>query len=137
MKDLKYIAAIKTASEGFNDIEITADGDLAAVEGAARIKQDVVKILLTELGLMPYPNYGSSLPSLVGSDPFSTSLLDTVSSEVISNIHYLIFSEESQLLTEQIAEIKTLDVSFANGTVMVNMVLISRAAEEIALGFSL
>jgi len=136
MIDLKYIDAIKQTPGGYNDIEITEDGDIATIDGAARVKQDMVKILLTETGLMPYPNYGSILPSMSGNTPYDTTLLNTVANEVISDIHYLINTETSQVLSEQISELKSLDVNYSNSQIQVAVVLLTKDNTEVAAGFS-
>ena len=136
MIDLKYIDALKTTPGGYNDIEITADGDIATIDGYARVKQDVVKIILTETGLMPYPNYGSSLPSMSGNTPYDTTLLNTVANEVISDIHYLVNTETSQQLSEQISDLKSLDVSYSNSQIQVGLVLLTKDNTEVAVGFS-
>ena len=137
MIDLKYIDAVKPTPMGYNDIEWTADGDIAVIEGPDRVKQDVVKILLTETGLMPYPNYGSSLPSMSGNTPYSTTMLDAISNEVISDMHYLILGEESQVPSEQISELKSMDVSFSDNRVQLSLVVLTRDNTDIQLGFSL
>ena len=137
MKDLKYLAAVKSPPGPYNDIEIGADGDIVTVDGVDRIKQDVAKILMTELGLMPYPNYGSSLPLMPGSQQFSSTLLDTISSEVISAVQYLVYVEESALLDEQISSITTLKVSYEDAAVSINLTIANKAKEEASLGLSL
>ena len=136
MIDLKYIAAVKASPGAYNDIEITADGDIATVDGSGRVKQDVVKILLTEVGLMPYPNYGSSLPLLPGNTPYSPTLLNLVASEVESAIHYLTLVEDSPEDTERISEIRNLEVSF-DTDIHINFVIRTLDTNDIVLGFSL
>ena len=136
MKDLKYIAAIKDVPTPYNDIEIGPDGDIITLEGIARVKQDVVKILLTENGLLPYPNYGTSLPSLPGIASGSTSLLNNVSSEVISAIQYLVLNEESQLPSEQIDSLTTLDVSYSNSAINIAMTIVTKDQAEVDAGFT-
>jgi phage baseplate assembly protein W len=136
MKDLKYLASLKSTSTAFNDSEIGPDGDLVTVEGADRVKQDIAKILLTENGLMPYPNYGTSLPTLPGNSQFSSDLLNNVSSEVISAIHYLVFIEESQVPAEQIDSLSSLDVSYANSAVNIVMTVTTKDKASIDVGFT-
>ena len=136
MIDLKYIDAIKATPGGYNDIEITRDGDIAVLAGTDRVKQDVVKIILTETGLMPYPNYGSSLPSMPGNTSYDQTLLNTVANEIISDIHYLINVETSQVLAEQISELKTLDVTFSDNQIQAVIVLLTEDNTEILIGFT-
>jgi phage baseplate assembly protein W len=136
MKDLKYIAAIKDVPTAFNDIEIGADGDIVTLAGTARVKQDVVKILLTELGLLPYPNYGTSLPTLPGTESSDPSLLNSVSSEVISAVQYLVLNEESQVPSELIDSLKTLSVSYAASAINIAMTIVTKDQAEVDAGFT-
>jgi hypothetical protein len=47
------------------DIKIAADGTVNAVAGNAKLRQDIIKILLTELGDNKFhPRYGSHIGSL-------------------------------------------------------------------------
>lgn len=47
------------------DISISKDGRLETVDGTAKLKQDLIKIILTEIGSNKYhPYYGSKLGSL-------------------------------------------------------------------------
>lgn len=47
------------------DIKISADGSVESVTGNAKLRQDILKILLTEIGDNKFhPNYGSYIGSL-------------------------------------------------------------------------
>ena len=136
MIDLKYIDAVKPHPGSFNDIEITPEGDIATISGYERVKQDIVKILMTEMGMMPYPNYGSNLNTIPNTSAYDPTLLDSVANEVISSVNYLVLAEESPDPTEQISEITTLDVS-VNTNVKIALSVKTKDNETLPLGFSL
>lgn len=136
MKDLKYIAALKDTQYSFNDIEIDGEGDIVTLENEALLKQEIVKILLTESGLMPYPNYGTALAYLTNQQPYSPKILDTVSDEVVSAVHYLIFISESENDRDIIAEISELDVSYADSVLNINLRILTAARAIINIGLS-
>lgn len=136
MKDLKYLAALKETPGAFNDIEFNAEGDIVTVENEDRVKQNAVKILMTEKGIMPYPNYGCSLSTIPGNTPFNDELLNQVSDEIVAAIQYLVYVEESTVPAEQIAEIKNLDVNFSEGQIVANLILLTQANTEVNVGLA-
>lgn len=135
MKDLKYLAVLKSTPGAYNDIEF-ANGDIVPVSLEDRVRQYVAKILLTEKGLMPYPNYGTNLGLIPNSTPYMTDLLNMVSNEVVAAVRYAILIEESTEEAEQISEIKNLDVNFQDNHVQVNLILLTRANTEVPLSFA-
>jgi hypothetical protein len=67
MNDLRFIAALKPTPGHYNDIDIGvtgATGDIVMIGGADRVRQDVVKILLTDLP----PPYTIGETNVAGTD---------------------------------------------------------------------
>jgi hypothetical protein len=134
MIDLKYIAALKSPEAPYNDIDFNADGDIVMIEGVDRVKQDIVKMLQTEMGLMPYPNYGTNLMAVPGNTPYDSTLLNAIAGEIISAIHYQILNETSTLPNEQVAEIRKLSVDYSGSAITIDLSIWTRDQQEIVLG---
>ncbi len=80
------------------DISIESDGSLSVVSGNEKIRQDIVKIILTKFGENRFhPNYGSDAGNLqIGSAADKKIVeLDLVQS-VESSLRYLIFLQKEQ-----------------------------------------
>lgn len=124
MKDLLLLGSATGEFVGDNnDIRVDANGDLVCIDGVTRVKQDVTKILLTERALVPYPNYGSLLPSLPGTRATNPSLLATLADDIIISLRYLTLSETSSVNEEQIGELLSLDLEFQSGAIVVTLSL--------------
>jgi phage baseplate assembly protein W len=133
MDDLKFIGSRTGEFIGdLNDIAIVG-GDIDLVSGSDRLLQDMIKVLLTEKGLMPYPNYGSALPYLRGSNYSDPNLLSLVSDEVLTALRYLYLIEESDVKTEQLGEITTMDVEFSGSSILVTIAATTAARTAINL----
>ena len=104
--DLKIVAG---------DLRIE-NGDLALIKGSDKLKQDIVKVALTELGSNPVqPWYGSLLSSnLIGSGLPSDIVISTVKSQIEKSIEML-----KQLQADQISKGQKLtpdeQISFIKG----------------------
>jgi len=134
MIDLKYLAALKSPEAAYNDIEFNADGDIVTLDGVDRVRQDIVKMLQTEMGLMPYPNYGTNLNAVPGNTPYDSTLLNAIASEIISAIHYQILNETSTQANEQVAEIRKLSVNYSGSAITIDLSIWTRDQQEIVLG---
>ena len=138
MFDIKLLGSAKGEIYGdFNDISFDANGDVNVISGADRIKQDIVKILITVSGNLPYVNYGTFLSKLVNSRYSDEKLLSSVNDEVISAIQYLVSNEESIDGDEIIDEITTLEVSFEEREVLIDLVVTTLARKELNLEITL
>jgi phage baseplate assembly protein W len=93
-----------------NDISFV-DGDLAMVEGADRVFQDVAKILLTKAGSNSIvPTYGSNIPGLTGiADP--TGVAPQITESVGQAIAFLSGVEPVNTPNETITGIGSLTIS--------------------------
>lgn len=100
---------------------LSAVGDIQYIDKSDRLKQDITKILITERGLMPYPNYGTLLPLLPATSPTDVNLLPTLSDDIIVAMRYLDLIETSTEDDERIGEITTLDLEFQNSTIAITL----------------
>lgn len=133
MDDLKLLGSRTGEFVGdLNDVSFV-NGDLDVVSGSDRLTQDMVKVLLTEKGLMPYPNYGSALPYLRGSNYNDPNLLSLVSDEVLTALRYLYLIEESSDTTERLGEITSLDVEASRSSILVTIAATTAARTAINL----
>jgi len=136
MYDVKYLGSRTGVYTGdFNDVSFTNTGDLDTVSGSGRLKQDVVKILLTEQGLMPYPNYGTQLSFMRNVNPNDTRVLSDVADEVESALRYLDALEPSTDLSERIGEITSLETSYADSAISILLNITTAERTTIDLNF--
>jgi len=100
------------------------DGPLF-VSGSERIVQDVIKGLLTFRGSdFLAPNYGTSIPTLVGSKRLSD-VSDRLTNEVQDLLGYLGSFNSNEPLSEQVAELTSLDAKEEGGMVSVSLTVTS------------
>jgi len=136
MDDLKYLGSKSGDFIGDNnDLVINELGDLVIVNGVDRLKQDIVKILLTPYTLQPYPNYGSLLPSLKGISVTDTSLTSRVTDDIITSLRYLDLGETSEVESERISEITTLTAEYALSTLNITLTILARNSEQFNFSF--
>ena len=85
------------------DLVIDTDADLATVENSEKLIQDVLKMLMTEVGSNPwFPWYGSLLAgSMVGS-PFDSNFISSVAENQIRSSLETIQSLQKEQATKQI-----------------------------------
>lgn len=119
MKDIRYLTAGPGGAYGlFSDVSFVASEggnvDLAVVDEEERLKQDVAKIMLTELGTAPYPNYGAGLANYIYRKFNSIDVLDNVQKDILTALYYLIFREPSTNPAERIGRIDDISVSYAD-----------------------
>jgi hypothetical protein len=105
------------------DIAIAADGRLDIVSDNNKLRQDIVKILLTKLGENKYhPTYGSEVGALqIGHVPDQALLELDLSSSAEASVRKLIVLQRSQakrqFLTPGETIVSILDVSVSRDTV--------------------
>lgn len=105
------------------DISITADGKLNTVSDNNKLRQDIVKILLTKLGENKYhPTYGSSIGAIEIGHVTDESLLELdLSSSAESSIRNLMTLQGSQAKRQYLTPGETivaiLDVSVDRDTI--------------------
>lgn len=80
------------------DVKIAKDGSVEAVAGNSKLKQDIVKILLTDLGDNKFhPNYGSKIGALqIGHYADSTLMSLDIESSARNAIKNLVSLQRSQ-----------------------------------------
>jgi len=115
MKDFKFLGSNDTKTYGnFNDISYDSNGEVALVESTAKLRQDMAKILLTDIGEHKvFQGYGSDLQSLINANVKS----DTIKKQIVNSITYA-FSYLNQInqsadLNEKIDTINSIDVRYA------------------------
>lgn len=138
MKDLKYLTSSIDGVIGTNsDLSfVSAEGgnvDLATVDLSDRVSQDITKILLTETGTLPYPNYGAGLSTYIYRTFNSIDILDQVQKAILSAIYYLIFREPSANPAERIGSIDDISVSYDDRTIVSDISLTTEKGAGINL----
>lgn len=127
------LASRETASSEL--LHMSAVGDVQTIEGTGRMVQDVSKIFLTERGLSPFPNYGTSLGSAVGASVTDPNVLSFVADEAVAAIRYQALIETSSAPEELIGQIKQLDAEFSTNTILLTLQLETTARTEVTLQF--
>lgn len=136
MDDIQYIGSRTGVYTGdFNDVSFTNVGDLAVVSGPDRLKQDIIKILLTEQGLMPYPNYGTQLYTMRNVNPNDSRVLSDVAEDIESALRYLDALEPTTDLAERIGEITTLETSYADSAISILLEITTASRSSLNLTF--
>lgn len=128
-------AVANRAVSGSDLLGMSAVGDVQRISGIPRLKQDITKILLTERGLNPYPNYGTILPGLVGTRLNNPDTLSLVANEVISALRYQYLIETSQDLDEIIGQVRQLDVEFSSNSILITLQVETASKAQVALQF--
>lgn len=130
-------AVANKATSGSELLKISAVGDIQIVLGSDRLKQDVTKILITERGLAPYPNYGTILASVVGARSSDTDVLSFVADDVITALKYQSLLERSTTLDEILGQIVQLDVEFSSSALLITLQLETAAKTSVDLQFTI
>lgn len=111
MFDLKLITlppSSQPVSPVLNDIQVE-NYDLAVIDGVVRKTQDILKILLTQIGSnLIYVNYGSDLQQ-VGKRSTSQ-IAEDISNSITQAMGYLQAMETSNSPSERLKRIVTLNV---------------------------
>ena len=111
MFDLKLITlppSNQPVSPLLNDIQVE-NYDLMVIDGVSRKTQDILKILLTEVGTnLIYTNYGSDLQQ-VGKRATSQ-VAEDISASIVRSMGYLQAIETSNVPSERVKRIVTLNV---------------------------
>lgn len=121
MKDLKYIQSVWDSTIGISDINYDANGDIICVENEDRLRQDIVKILITESGVLPYPNYGTILPLIPNNVRYSQEILDTIATSIIASLRYMTLGDSTANPRERISAVDNLDVTYQDAAVACNL----------------
>lgn len=132
MYDIKYINL-----SGYNDIEFStteaAGTDFSLLAGPARVQQDLAKASSTPIGLLPYVNYGTSLPALLNNKYAGQDTLTTAATYIELMVRYLAQMEESAIDSEKISSISSLNINFSGGQLTADLVVDTVSADSIGL----
>lgn len=134
----------RCAGSGFvRDINIDSSGKLRKVTGANKIKQRIIKALMTPLGSQPYnPTFGSELNSMVGKVITDTTRI-VLQKTIVNCIDNLVAAQSIDLEPEErILSLQgiTVDTPYEDKTIFtVKVVVLSETAERIdcSIGFNL
>lgn len=99
--------------EETNDIQLNNLNDFDIISGTEKLKQDINKILLTELGRnQNFDLYGSGLQSLIGSKFNADFLRAKIENEIVSSLEILNFiNRDNEDLDEVPKTLKTLEIN--------------------------
>lgn len=86
-----------------SDLSIKADGTMRTVEKTAKLRQDIIKIILTPIGsVRPHPWYGSTVSeSTVGSLP-DNFLFSDIESAISESLDRLITLQRAQATQQNV-----------------------------------
>lgn len=92
-----------------NDIIKENDGDLALVSGTEKLKQDMIKAFMTDLGSnVTFPEYGSQLNELIGRKLNFPIMKGLITDDIIETLRTLQFVNKDNLNEDE--QIDTLDI---------------------------
>ena len=118
MNDIKLLnlTAGQPVSPDDTDIEINpSNGDFVWVSGHDRVRQNIVKILLTALtSNVVFSNYGTLLATAINQRG-SANINQSIKDSIIQGIAYLQAIETSQLQSERIQALQKLTVTAVAG----------------------
>ncbi len=100
------------------DLVVGTDGDLAQVSDTDKLVQDVLKMLMTEIGSNPaFPWYGSSVSATMIGSPYDEEFISSVATSQIRSSLEILQNLQSEQATKQIvtpgellAAIKSVDI---------------------------
>lgn len=110
MKDFKFLQ-ITSKDGAFRDFKFDRNGDLQYVDGPDRVKQNIVKILLTVKGRnSKYPDYGSLLQRISNIKYNKDKKSELIKESILQALTYLDIVEESDEPDEVIEQIKSMKI---------------------------
>ena len=114
MKDLKVLGTQDNIYHGtFNDISYDSNNELNMIEFSSKLKQDMTKILLTEITTHKvYSGYGCNLQKLINTNIQSFDVKKEILNSVIYAFTYFNNINDSMDVREQIKEIVSIDIRF-------------------------
>ena len=139
MKDITLSGLTDTGA--FVDIFYTSDPtslnykDISTLEGESRIKQSVIKCLLSERGREPFIGYGSGMKDYINNGTYNITdprTLAKIKDDMIQSLSYLVKIETSTDADEQIKEIKSLKMTVSGSTITISMELILQSGKELS-----
>lgn len=84
----------------FNDV-IIKDGDLLTLQGVDKIRQDIVKFLLIQIGTVSlFPNYGTNIPFLMNNRT-SNNLFEDLKNQIVYGCKYIQQVNKSETINIQ------------------------------------
>ena len=137
-KSLPHAKKSEFFSRGYNDLKINiSKGDLEIVSGKDKLKQDILKFLVTRRGENPgFLEYGTDFSEYVGQSVREGTLgyLQTkIKDDLTTGLQELQNTLEEHPVEEQLGAMVNFDVSFQETTFTVNFTLLTGAREELTL----
>jgi len=114
--DLKFIGSRDQIYQGTrNDFMFNpVTKDLMSVSGIDYVKQKVIKVLLTSVGLdVNFPSYGTSLDALLFENLNDPNVQENMKNSIIGALTYTETQETSLRDDEHIASIDALDIAIS------------------------
>lgn len=126
--------------EQSNDLQLNTVNDFETVSGIEKLKQDILKILLTERGTqVNFPLYGTTIQSLVGAKVNFTTVQARIKDEVIGALQVLQFvNKANPNLDERPETLEFLSVEQpAIDQIEIQLNVITESGKKIVQGFTL
>jgi hypothetical protein len=123
--------------EQSNDLQLNNVNDLATVSGTEKLKQDINKILLTELGTNTLsPQYGTTLQSLIGSKYDLNSAIATIRDQINGALINLQIINASNPNPDEIPQtLQELSIQqVAVGQVQATLIVITASGKSVSTG---
>lgn len=107
-----------------SDIKIKADGTVRTVEGSDKLKQDIIKILLTPIGSLKFHQwYGSGLSDkIIGENLPDNMTFQEISSSISQSLERLKTLQRSQITYQKVKLSEIIN--------SIEEVLVQRSAED-------
>lgn len=94
-----------------NDVKLKADGTIRTITDTPKLRQDIIKILMTELGTNKFhPWYGCTIGDSVGKNLPDSILEAQVRSSVSQSLERLRSLQRKQSATQQVSLAEIIDV---------------------------
>lgn len=121
--------------EQSNDIQLDTVGDFALVSGLTKLKQDINKILMTEIGQNKnFEIYGTSIQAAIGKKVNFDEIRATIRSSIESALEVLLYVNSDNTNDDEIPDIlESISVEeIALGQYEVRLSVITRAGNRVS-----
>lgn len=115
MKDINFLGTIDGVNHGNNnDLQYGPDGDFITTELSDRLKQDMTKILLTEVGENKvFSGYGAGLQTLISSGLSPENVKGAIVNSVVYAFSYLNEMNKGFDDSERIKNINNIQIKYS------------------------
>ena len=137
--DIQFLGSANGLYYGdYNDISFDSNGNINTVSGTAYARQAIVKILDTAIGTNSlFPNYGSTLSTLVGTAINDPALSANLVESITAALTYYNQTNINADVTQTISSINAINISSNQNTISVTIILTMQDGTNLTLPFTL